>query len=164
MDARQFRDYIFIPAFESMGPPFDSPAARQEVLLTILHESDGLQYIRQRPHGPALGLCQMEPATYNDCWRYLREPRAHPVLRMVRRVNGIGATRPVMQRLYWDARYAITMCRVRYWMVPEPLPAAGDRDGLVLYWSRYFQTTNDPAKEAQIAARWDENEALLLAA
>lgn len=165
LDVIQFRDYVFNPCFEAMRPPYDSPKGRQQTMFTVLHESDGLKKISQVGSGYARGPGQTEPPTYNDIWRYLREDRPGPraALAMIRRVNGIGAGKPVIDRLYWDMRYSICMVRMKYWMNPEPLPELGDFLGVTRYWSENYQTSNDPAKEAQFLARVEQHAELMAA-
>ena len=164
LDPKQFRDFVFNPCFEAMRSPYDSPKGRQQTLFTILHESKGLEAISQYGSGYARGLGQTEPPTYNDIWRYLREQRPGPraALAMIRRVNGIGAGKPVIDRLYWDMRYSICMVRMKYWMNPEELPELGDFIGVTDYWSRNYQTSDDPAKEGEFLA-WVEQHAGLIA-
>ena len=156
MDLGQYKKHIFNPAFTAMAAPYDSPEARQICLATILHESLGLEYISQLGSGYARGFGQCEPPTYDDIWRYLSEDRPGPraALKMMMRVNGLIGIVPDIDRLYYDLRYQICMVRMRYWMIPESLPVIGDVMGVMRYWSKYYQTSQDPAKEQTFVQNW----------
>ena len=156
IDPVQLRDLVIAPTLKAMGGPLNSEAAVQLLLATVIHESTvgGVTYLRQLPDGPAIGLLHMEPSTWHEVVAYLdRRPQLLP------RVEKVAGPRTAwkVQRLVGDLYFATAFARIRYWWEPEPLPAVGDRDGITRYWSRYYQTSNDPAKEALFAAAWDRH-------
>jgi hypothetical protein len=57
-------------------------------------------------------------------------------------------------RLAYDLRYATAMARAAYWLIPEPLPAASDLDGLDAYyqagWCRGCKARPGDAKRADL--------------
>lgn len=109
-----------------------SDAAQNLILLTAAHESGRFRYDRQQG-GPALGLCQMEPATFHDlldngggtrfCTPFL------PAGRDLRDLDDL-----------LDRRFAIAACRAQYRRFSEPLPAADNGPGLADYAKRYWNT------------------------
>ena len=103
-----------------------SPAAVELILGTIAVESAGGRYIRQIK-GPALGIVQMEPATYR--WLVQKYRLRFPML----------LDRPA-DDLEWDLRLCILMCRLRYFAVPTFLPKAADTAGLAAYWKKWYNT------------------------
>lgn len=102
-----------------------SPAAVQLLLGTAAQESDFGTYLRQI-RGPALGVFQMEPATFR--W-------------MVEKYGAkYGFTHRSAWDLVWDLKFAILLARLRYLAVPGRLPEAGDIQGLAAYWKKYYNT------------------------
>ncbi|MAH46405.1 hypothetical protein CMI37_11275 [Candidatus Pacearchaeota archaeon] len=160
IDVDQFRAYIVKPVLDRMDAW--SPAAEALVIGTALQESD-LRYVRQLGNGPALGVCQMECATYRDTWvNFLRyrpklveaiqdysssTPKAFEI------INGGKFTFPAPQQLAWNLALSVSMCRVHYLRVPAALPEADDIQGLARYWKRYYNT---PAGRGT-AAEWMES-------
>ncbi len=107
---------------------------------TIWHESGGLTYLAQVPHdGPALGLCQMEGPTFG--W-------------LMKKILNNSNLTPELTRYgiafkdLLDPRFAVIMCRYRYWVVPEALPE-GSLRARANYWGQYYQTTQNQDKIAQ---------------
>ncbi len=45
-----------------------------------------------------------------------------------------------MHNLVTDLAYATAMCRVHYWRRPEPLPNAGDPEGMGEYWKQHYNS------------------------
>ena len=65
-DARQFRECIIRPTLRALEPEIPHSLVAEELLmLTAAHESHLGTYLKQKG-GPALGIYQMEPATYRD--------------------------------------------------------------------------------------------------
>jgi hypothetical protein len=133
MDADQLRKAIVRPALGLIGVT----SGENLVMGTAAQESQ-LKYVKQLGSGPALGIYQMEPATYKDIWdNYLsyREELATKIL------DSIDATMiPTAERLIWDFRFATIMCRVHYRRVAEPLPDENDIPGMAQYWKTHYNT------------------------
>lgn len=103
-----------------------SQAAENLLLGTAAQESAFGTYLRQL-HGPAQGVFQMEP----DTLKWL--------------IEKYGTTYPDIidmepQDLQEDLYLAILTARLRYRAIPEPLPPAGDLDGLARYYKKYYNT------------------------
>jgi hypothetical protein len=125
LDKKQFESLIR-QTLTDFDPAFCSDAAVNLLLGTAAVESAFGTYIRQIK-GPALGVFQMEPDTFT--WL---------------RVNYEGRLTELMtaqfNHLEWNLRLAIIMARLRYRIVPEPLPEAGDVTGLAAYWKKHYNS------------------------
>lgn len=147
LDLVQFRDLIVIPALDALE--LRSEAAVELLLGTALQESN-LRYLKQLGGGPALGVFQMEPATHDDIWENFlqyREPLA-------RRVMSLTASPYEPLELVGNLWYAAAMTRVHYLRVPEPLPQAGDVDGMAAYWKEHYNTHLGAGTEEEYVENW----------
>ena len=156
----QFRAEIVRPALKAAD--LWSESAENLVLGTAVQESL-LAWVKQRGSGPALGFYQMEPATADDiCHRFLAT-RAElsdklarvtwPHCRMPTAYSHLNA-KDIARLLVEDLRFATIMCRLRYWMMPAPLPEAGDIDGLSRYWKMYYNTILGKGKAVEWADKY----------
>lgn len=142
----QFLDHIIRPvlsAFGAVQPRLHTRAAEQLMLGTALKES-GLQDLVQRRCGPAVSMFQIEPATFDWVWRQVileRNPRLGAALGRFL-FQGIAPA----DQLAGNQHLACGIARIRYWTVTEPLPAAGDVEGLARYWGAHYQTDSIPAQ------------------
>lgn len=153
-----FRSEIIRPALKAAD--MWSEAAENLVLGTAVQESL-LVWLKQRGAGPALGFYQMEPATADDiCHRYL-STRSELAVRLAKATWPHIVSPPpfshlsakeIARLLVEDLRFATIMCRLRFWMMPAPLPAANDIDGLARYWKRWFNTDLGSGK----ASEWSD--------
>ena len=105
-------------------PELNSPAAVNLLLGTAAQESAFGTYFWQRG-GPALGVFQMEPRTYQ--WLTDRYAATYPAI----------AGQPP-EDMTWNLKLAILMARLRYRPEPTPLPAADDLPGLAAYWDDFY--------------------------
>jgi len=144
MDATQLRIYIVRPALHDVG--LHSDAAEDLVMGTASQESH-LLYVRQLGSGPALGLFQVEPVTYDDYWDNYLEDRTDLRESILHAVRVCGEPRP--GRVVWDLRYAAIMCRVHYRRIRSPLPAHGDIPGYAAYWKKYYNTVHGRGTEEE---------------
>ena len=131
MNSKQLRELVR-ETLEYLHPviPY-SKVAEDLVLMTIAHESHNGMYLKQMG-GPALGICQMEPATHDDIWDNFLEYRQE-LSQMLYEINTCE-----IDELVWNLKYAIAMCRVHYYRVPEALP--DDLIGLSDYAKKYYNT------------------------
>lgn len=137
-DKSQFRSLVtFVLKCEDLY----SEAAVNLVLGTIAQESKFGTYLRQLGSGPARGICQMEQPTFN--WLKGVYGRKYPKL---------GAA--LFEEVEWDLYLAILVCRLRYRVVPEPLPAADDLLGLARYWKKYYNTYLGKGTESEFIANY----------
>lgn len=143
MNAAQLRMDIVRPALEAIG--LYSAAAENLVMGTAAQESR-LEYVRQI-NGPAMGLWQMEAATYYDHWQTYLVYHPELVEQVFRAIDVTDP--PQAERLVWDVRLAAIMCRIDYRRVPEALPAFDDIWGLASYWKRHYNSALGAGHEQQ---------------
>ncbi len=111
-----------------------SPAASNLLVGTALVESN-LVHRRQVGGGPALGIFQIEPATFDDIYRrYL--PRKTAWLAAANGLLRPSAT-PLSQ-LVGNDRFACAIARLKYRMAKPPLPDSDDISGLAAYWLTHY--------------------------
>lgn len=136
MNFDQFRVHVLQPALKTAD--LWSPSAEILMLGTAWIESK-LEHIKQIK-GPALSFFQIEPKTHVDIKRYLKRPDNR---RLQERVLStcFMAVMPNDDALAWNMRYAALIARLKYWMIPKPLPAPDDLNGLAAYYKRYYNTS-----------------------
>lgn len=142
---RQFREEIVKPSLQSIG--LWSEAAEMLVAGTAVQES-GLRFLKQLKAGPALGLYQMEPATYYDVLTNFLAYR--PELKAKVAALMVPERQPLTQLVY-NLDYATALCRVHYLRDREPLPEADDIDGLAATWKRHYNTRLGRGTAAEFA-------------
>lgn len=127
----QFRQQIIRPALKRLGAY--NRDAEELILATIIHESLAGAYLKQIK-GPALGYCQMEPATHDDIWQnFLSRPDKRKYA-----ITFKGKIEAA--RLATDTFYAVQMCRLHYMRFTSPLPKHNDINAIAQYWKKYFNT------------------------
>lgn len=82
---------------------------------TALAESN-LTYLRQHGDGPALGLFQVEVATFNDIYRRYLGTRPD----ITRNLQPLMTGEAPHLQLITNLSFAAAICRLRYWMDPSP--------------------------------------------
>jgi hypothetical protein len=132
LDREQFVDLIIDPILDALQ--LNSLAARELLLGTALQES-GLKYLAQLGNGPARGIFQMEPATHDDIWKNFLAYKPD----LANRLQGT-AIKQSAEMMVGNMWYAAGMCRIHYYRVKAPLPAAGDLYGQAGYWKEYYNT------------------------
>ena len=145
-DLSQFRSYVAIPALTSIQ--LHSLESEQQVLGTCAQESRFGTFLHQQGKGPALGIYQMEPITFNSLMDdYLKyKPKLLDLIMTTCRFNRA----PVSDQLIHNLFFATIMCRVHYLRTEErtkttiPTTLAGQAD----YWDKYYNV--DPIKDARV--------------
>ena len=134
INANQLRQHVIVPALQAINS--HSYAAVNLLMGTCAHESEMGHYLHQ-VKGPALGIFQMEPATYHDIWEnYLAyKPELANLLK-----TEFGGSADNAEQMVYDLRYAAAMCRVHYLRQKSPLPDAIDVFGMAHYWKKYYNT------------------------
>ena len=122
-------------------------AGAEELLVATCAQESHMGTYRKQIGGPALGIFQMEPATFNDIQgNYLRY---HHELAM--RINTLGSNGMLHDPSAWELvdndPLAIAMARVQYLRAPGVLPDPLDLKGLWLYYKAHYNT---PAGAATI--------------
>jgi len=114
-----------------------SDDAVELMVFTCANESLGGTYLHQI-QGPALGIYQMEPKTYNDLWQNYIAKKGSLYLKFIQ--NFDASYMPNEDRLVYDLRFATAMTRVFYARIPEPLPKYTDTDAIWKYYKTYYNT------------------------
>lgn len=120
-------------ALERFNLPQNESVVRL-LLMIAAHESGGFTYCKQKG-GPALGLFQMEPATFDFVMGYIKRTGKFPA---------VSLNTP-LERLVIDVEFAAAMARVYLWTFPEPLPEPDDLEGLAQYAKKYWNTDQGAA-------------------
>lgn len=137
LNATHLRQLVVRPALHAVG--LWSRAAENLVMGTAAQESS-LEHLHQLK-GPAVGLFQIEPATYNDIWR--RWLPGRPERAKLLALVGLPADYdgvPDVKLMHGNLFFAAAMCRIFYRRIRAPLPADTDVEGLAAYWKRYYNT------------------------
>ena len=146
LDVKQFREYVVEPVLRHLSPeiPFSDGAVKL-VLGTAVQES-GLRYLDQLAPGPgpAVGLFQMERATFNDHWRAIAlRPKLHDL------VCALLAPSPSpFEQMRTNLAFAAAMCRIHYWF-RDPGEIPQDLDGAARAWKRAYNTTAGKGRPEQ---------------
>jgi hypothetical protein len=140
LDADQLISLVIKPALTDLVLLSDE--AVELLVFTCAVESDGGTYLKQIG-GPALGIYQMEPKTYNDIWQNYINHSSSLKLKLVLNFN--AGFMPDEDRLIYDLRFATAMARIHYLRVAAPLPKLYDLDGLWSYYKAYYNTSKGKA-------------------
>lgn len=138
----QIRDHVIVPTLakaQSMNKgksSIDGDVAQDLLLSTIAAES-GAEYIAQFGGGPARGIFQMEPETLEDLVNVL-QPRHADKFQMLQAFCPPGMK--FKDALYGVLPFQVIACRLQYWRHPDSLPLQGDKDGLWVYYKRFWNT------------------------
>lgn len=136
MDRAQLRKFIIRPALEGIG--LWSVSAEHLLLGTAMVESE-LEYVMQKPAGPALSIFQIEPLTYRDL--VTRLPNRFPD------VYASTLSTLNMPSLPLDASYLIgnltaatIVARLKYYFSPTKMPTPLDYEGMAVFWKNVYNT------------------------
>lgn len=149
IDAGQFLEYIVRPALKPLGPAYSTPAAEQLVVGTAAQESS-LRWLRQVGGGPALGICQMEPATF----RWLRDQFA-PSKGLQAANKFASRPCPEPEELIGNLWLSVAYCRLRYIASPRPLPAKGDVLAQAEEWKAVYNSHLGAGKVEHYLRTWE---------
>ena len=133
---KQLRELVIQPALHSIG--LWSKEAEDLLIMICAHESNGGDYIAQE-RGPALGIYQMEPATYNYLWSKLRGTDDKYMAlggKILFACHFMGKPDPT--ELIFNLKYASMMARVFFLLNREPIPT--DVEDLSRYAKKYWNT------------------------
>ena len=114
--------------------------AAELCLGTIAHESLYGKY-RKQIGGPALGITQMEPSTFNDCIEnFLKyRPKISDKIRQIAVITEFRA-----EDLINNDKLAICMMRIKYYRDSNPIP--NNLQGWAEYWKRVYNSENGKGK------------------
>lgn len=145
----QFLEHVIRPTLDHLAvaePRLGTEASANLLLGTAIAESN-ISSLVQSGGGPALSMFQIEPATFDDIYeRYLR---ARPGFLIAVQDLRLPALTP-MEQLPANPFFACAIARMKFWMAPEPLPAADDIAALGRYWKDHYNTARGAGK----ASHW----------
>ena len=128
-----------------------SPNAIELILGTIAQESAYGRYRKQLGDGPALGICQMEPNTFNDIVNNFLKYK--PVLKA--KILLVSTLEEFdVEQLQFNDKFAICMCRAHYYRVKENIP--NDLPGWAYYWKKYYNTILGAGKEEEFINNYNK--------
>jgi len=137
-----------------------SESAVNLLLGTAAQESDLGTYLYQKPSRTAKGIFQMEtgykengiPRTEISLWEnYLK----YRYKRRVKLTKICGVFSPHNEgAMEWNLKYQILMCRLYYWIVPDPLPNPYDIIGLAKYWNIFWNRNPEAGTEAEFIRKY----------
>ena len=136
------REYIVQPTLEALGefnPKLNTRAAVELIMGTAAQESDLGFFLHQGFDGGGLGIYQIEAATHEDVWRYLRRPENEELANII--LNFVSQADD--KSLIGNLHYATAIARVKYWMRPEPLPETIEQQAV--YYKAFYNTASGAA-------------------
>jgi hypothetical protein len=155
IDITQFKYDIVTPTLVTLvgfNPALNSPAAVNLITGTALVES-GLVYLEQLGSGPALGVCQMEPATHDSLWaNYINY---HPTLASILETIA-GSAKPSSELLVTNLAYSVAMARIKYWDSVYAMPEATDAVGLANMHKTVYNSADGAASVAINTPKFQE--------
>jgi hypothetical protein len=131
INASQLKEYIIIPSLKQID--LYSESAVNLLLGTAAQESHLGTYLHQ-VNGVALGIYQMEPATFTDIMQNFIAYRSN-----LRSAVGKLAYGKVDELVY-NLAFSTAMTRIHYARVNETLPNANDLEGLANYWKDHYNS------------------------
>lgn len=155
MDYKQLLEYVVRPVLKATGT--HSLEAEQQLIGTCAAESGGV-FIVQLGDGPARGLFQCEPFThfdiYNNYLRYRDKYLKHALMLLPNEeaeeiIEALSKTDTELENacdntsmlsLTYNLAYQVMICRIHYLRVSDPLPPAGDIEGMARYWKEHYNT------------------------
>ncbi len=126
-----------------------SPEAAELLLGTCAQESAYGKYRKQLGGGPALGIFQCEPATFNDIVDNFLNYKKELLVKIIEvsKVQQLNAA-----DLETNDILATCICRVHYLRVDGPVPK--DLDGWARYYKQYYNTPGGKATEEEFKANY----------
>lgn len=120
------------------GAKLWSEKAEDLLMGTCAQESALGRYRRQIGGGPALGIFQMEPETFNDIKHNYLVYKKTLCKGVLKAMDVTSLTHLVPEMLECDDELAIIFCRLHYLRVTEPIPET--LEGQALYYKKYYNT------------------------
>lgn len=159
INCEHLKKYIIIPVLKDLG--LFSQAAVNLLLGTAAQESCLGLYLHQI-QGEALGIYQIEPATYHDLFEnyFIRHMETAYSLsageykeflrRRIKLRNDLtkfelSTKEDFEYNLIGNLYYSTAIARIIYYRVPEALPAADNIQDLAKYYKKYYNTESGKA-------------------
>ena len=141
IDPQEFRTLVIKPVLAHLGTKYATKEAVDILLATALAESN-LSHLKQ-VHGPALGLYQMEWATFDDL--QLSYLRYHPKL-SEKFAQCFFPAAPWLTQFPSNLWAQTAAARLQYWRDSKPLPT--EPEAMAEY---YLRVWNTPAGKATLS-------------
>lgn len=128
-----------------------SEEAVELLMLTAAQETHCGRWLKQI-NGPALGIFQIEPRTYQDLWdNYLvyHDDKAEHL-----RIYGAHRQDCVKQHLKGNLLFQIIVARLYYSRFAEPLPPYHDANRMAHYYKMYWNTDAGKATVEEAEANY----------
>lgn len=151
IDPRQLLSEVIRPVLTSLDLWTEN--SEKLVLGTACMESECGMYLKQLGNGPAIGIYQMETATFNDIWTNYLDLRSNLRAKVLKFVFDFSLDTNNAKEMAGNLYYATAMCRVHYLRVPEPIPAY--LAGQAAYWKKYYNTENGAGTTVQYMNAWN---------
>jgi hypothetical protein len=135
-------------------PEYHSQDAREILMMTAAQESHCGRYLKQVGCGVALGLFQIEPATYEDL--FLNYLRYHKELINILESNFKVNKGNFRANLMGNLVYQIVIARLQYLRFPERLPYYKDKYEMACYYKTYWNTVKGKATIAEVLFNYDK--------
>ena len=149
IDALQLRHEIIRPTLKHLDSVIPYSMAAENLLMgTCAQESRMGQFLVQLDNGPAKGIFQMEPATFQDIYDNFLKYR----MAMGSAVSGLRTFNSLTEQcneITGNLYYAAAMCRVHYYRVPMALPPAENVHQMANYWKLFYNTPEGKGTEAE---------------
>lgn len=150
VSVQQLREVIIRPSLQVIG--MNGHNAEELLVGTCAQETLGISFLKQKGHGPGLGIYSMEKDTHDDIWvNYLN---FRPTLKSaVLKAVGLQLSPPA-ELLNYNMMYATIMARLAYARHSEKLPEAGNVNEMAIYWKRFYNTVLGEGNESQFVANY----------
>lgn len=141
--------YVIEPTLKALD--LDSMSARNLLLGTYLAESTvgSDTCLHQLGAGPAIGIYQMEPATFDD----LRDRWLPTQKGLAEKLQKLVPGSLTVSWMHGDLYLATAFCRFKYRSIPAPLPDPDDVGALANYWKKWYNTALGAGQPSVFAAR-----------
>lgn len=142
MNAQQLHDYIIKPTLEhmdSLGGNYNTKEARFLLLGTAAIESNCGEFIKQI-NGPALGIWQMEPRTYDAIWQNCDAVKKSDFSSLITNLRYLRYIKYYYDQLMLSPMYSCAMARLKYAMDTQALPKlTSDKDFINTVFYKYYK-------------------------
>ena len=140
LNSKQLRNLIIKPTLQELA--MYSEEAEELLVFTCAVESLGGTFLKQL-NGPALGIYQMEPETYNDLWQNYIYNKPNILLILTSQFSNYNM--PPEDKLIYDLRFATVMTRLFYLRIKEALPPKDNVELIYAYYKKYYNTSKGAA-------------------
>jgi hypothetical protein len=157
LDIKQLHRFVVKPVLDHLGLP-GGLAAERLVIGTALTESnasklDQIGRAGEDGWGPALGLWQMEAATFDSHIKWM-VGRQNGLWEKVRQLTcSWSPAGELWRQLAGNLNFACAMCRVHYFRSPLKLPPADDLEAMSITWKVAYNSNLGAGRPADFRAR-----------